>query len=308
MSIQAINWAISFEADNATEKSVLFVLANYADGDGICHPGQQNIAKQAACSERSVRRVLDGLEGRGVIRREVRRRKDGSRTSDIIVLHAFQQAANLSVSKPDTVTGSDEANRPICQNLPDTVTGLTTFEPPVEPSDNILSGTGPDHGLASPKRKAYPDDFEAFWQAYPRTPNMSKKEAFDAWRKLDQSDRLSCIASITGYVAFLKTKPDLETIHACRFIKYRRFEGFAPSSSSTPAGEATDDDWRKRLRYGRQNRQWWTAKWGPPPGRDGCAVPVQMIMDGDGDDWSEWAADQGCRPVRAGAGQGRGAA
>src|SRR5262245_28700888 len=33
------------------------------------------------------------------------------------------------------------------------------------------------------------EDFEEFWKGYPRTPNMSKKEARTAWGKLSEVDR-----------------------------------------------------------------------------------------------------------------------
>jgi len=128
MSVQAITWALSFDVETASEKAILLVLANYADGAGVCFPGQENIAKQAACSERTVRRILESFEQRGIITRIERRRRDGSRTSDSIFLTAFAQ--------PDTMTACGkptghpvQTNRPSCPNQPAMVSGLTTFEP-----------------------------------------------------------------------------------------------------------------------------------------------------------------------------------
>lgn len=118
---------------------------------------------------------------------------------------------------------------------------------------------------------------------YPRTPNMSKSEAFTAWRKLDGDEQAACITAIPGYAAFLKTKPDLETIHACRFISKRRFEGFSgPGNSALP--EAL---WEKRLSYARREGKWSTKDWGPAPGLPGCFVPPELINETDGTDWRE---------------------
>lgn len=90
MSVQAITWALDYVAGSVTEKVVLLVLANYANEYGISWPSQKTLADQTALGERTVRRVLAGMEGRGVIRRILRRRSNGSRQSDMILLAAFE--------------------------------------------------------------------------------------------------------------------------------------------------------------------------------------------------------------------------
>ncbi|MEW9615922.1 DUF1376 domain-containing protein [Shinella sp. S4-D37] len=154
-------------------------------------------------------------------------------------------------------------------------------------SSSILSETGSDHGAGKKVRTSYPEAFEAFWTAYPKTPNMAKKEAFDAWKKLTDEERGQCLQAIPGYVAFLKTKPDLETIHACRFISKRRFEGFVATATSSAA--AVDDArWATRLNYARHHGKWDFAGWGPCPGSDGCLVPASLLQAGDGDGWTKF--------------------
>lgn len=181
MSVQAITWALSFDVESASEKAILLVLANYADGAGVCFPGQENIAKQAACSERTVRRVLESFEERGVIARVERRRRDGSRTSDSIALTAFSQPATVSACAEPTGQ-SVTSNRPSCPNLPDTVSGLTTFEPSEEPSGEkrerstrLPEGWTPDPedflkalDLIGPDRAAAElEKFTDYWRAVP---------------------------------------------------------------------------------------------------------------------------------------------
>lgn len=82
--------------------------------------------------------------------------------------------------------------------------------------------------VRTPKtRKAYPDDFEAFWKAYPTDANQSKAEALAAWQRLSFDDRQQAIASVPGFVAFCQKDPTYRPIHACRYLAKRRFEGHA---------------------------------------------------------------------------------
>ncbi|MFP5077033.1 hypothetical protein ACLE20_06970 [Rhizobium sp. YIM 134829] len=147
-----------------------------------------------------------------------------------------------------------------------------------------LSGPNPDGKAKARKVNSYPEAFEAFWIAYPRSPNMSKREAYEAWQKLDEAERAACVAAVPPYIAFLKSKPEHETIHACRFISKRRFEGF----HSAAATVVTDETWEKRLRAGRTQAMWATAQWGPMPGHAGSQVPAKLLQAGDGEGWKEW--------------------
>ena len=80
---------------------------------------------------------------------------------------------------------------------------------------------------ASRTKLEYSAEFEAeFWAPYPRSANMSKKEAWREWMKLDPSSREAACKAIEPYRKFLRSKPSLETVHACRFLSQRRFEGF----------------------------------------------------------------------------------
>jgi hypothetical protein len=89
MSVQAISRALDHRVHSVTEKVILLVLANYANEYGISWPSQRTLAEIAACDERTVRRTLVRLEAKGVIRRIARRRGNGSRQSDMILMSAF---------------------------------------------------------------------------------------------------------------------------------------------------------------------------------------------------------------------------
>lgn len=135
MSVQAITWALSVPVKSTAHKAVLIVIANYADADGFCWPSQKRVAKEAACSERTVRNVLKEFEDEGVIARETRRRPDRTFTTDGIVL-AMKPAAKSAdgldqrQSEP-TANPADGKIRPKPAANP---AGLTSFEPTTEPS------------------------------------------------------------------------------------------------------------------------------------------------------------------------------
>lgn len=156
-----------------------------------------------------------------------------------------------------------------------------------EEPNGSLSETGSDGKPEKPRRKkrAYPPDFDAAWIAYPTDPNMSKADAFDAWKRLDAADKDALAASIPAFVAYCRAHPDYRPKHMVGYIKSRRFDGHGQQQ---PAPSVDDDTWRKRLEFGRRQQTWSTGEWGPRPGLDGCMVPLHLVQPGDGQDWREW--------------------
>lgn len=80
-------------------------------------------------------------------------------------------------------------------------------------------------------------------------------------------------------------------------------EGLAkPARTVTPdeelAADVLEAEWQKRLSFARRNRSWFSAVWGPMPGKADCRVPDHLLQPSDGQhpqggDWLEQA------PVRA---------
>ncbi|HEV2629447.1 MAG TPA: DUF1376 domain-containing protein [Pseudolabrys sp.] len=119
--------------------------------------------------------------------------------------------------------------------------------------------------------RAYSVEFdEKFWKPYPRTPIMSKAEAWDIWERLSADDRAKAIAALPRYVAYLKSKPDHPAVHACRYLSQRRFEALAeaPSAQASSAPPA-------RPKHGEE--------------RDIPGVGKRTYIYGDTDEWSAWA-------------------
>ena len=265
MSVEAITWAVKFPAENATEKAILLVLANYADGSGASFPGQQSIADQAACGERTVRRILASLEERGVIRREERRRRDGSRTSDVIVLVAFQQAANLAGS--DEPTGqSGRTNRPSCPDQPATVAGLTTFEPSEDTKGDTMRARD---GIPSD------DDCAKFASAFPPSGivNVARASlplmlARPALRLGGMSRLIAAAEAYRKRVESADTKPrslanwlaDWALVEEC-------------AAGAKPAGT----DWRGEVELFQRFGDWRPG--GPPPGSPDCQAPQEILAE-----------------------------
>jgi len=264
MSVEAITWAVKFPAENATEKAILLILANYADGEGSSFPGQQSIATQAACGERTVRRILASLEERGVIRREERRRRDGSRTSDAIVLVGFQQAANLAGS--DKPTGqSGRTNRPSCPNQPATVAGLTTFD------------TSEDTPETQARAKSLPsdDDCTRFANAFPAGGMVNVAKASLPMvlarpsLKIGGIDRLICAASEYGRrVDEAKSKPRSLANWLADWPLVEECAG---------AGKPPGTDWRGEVQLFQRFGSWRPD--GPSPGQPGCLAPANVLAE-----------------------------
>ena len=143
---------------------------------------------------------------------------------------------------------------------------------------------------ASPTRKrrnaknAYTPEFEAFWKAYPSTEGQAKLDGFKAWQKLSPDQQFQAMASVPAYAALLKRSPDRAVKHVQGFLNGRMFETLG---SAAITELETPTQWQKRLVHARAKQEWFPVKWGPAPGRDGCRVPADLLLPGDGDGWVE---------------------
>lgn len=82
MSIEAMTWVWDLNLPSS-QKFVLLAIANYADQEGSCYPGQERLCRMTGSSPATVRRSLKSLESAGAFTRERRTARSGSgRTSD----------------------------------------------------------------------------------------------------------------------------------------------------------------------------------------------------------------------------------
>lgn len=110
-------------------------------------------------------------------------------------------------------------------------------EPSVPPPSAAPDGDA-DGPAEKPKRGRVPysEEFSAFWSGYPTDPNMSKKEAFDVWRRLPADERDAAMQALPKFRAYCQANPDYRPIHACRFLSKRRAEGFLDPHAHAPPG------------------------------------------------------------------------
>lgn len=165
MSVQAMNWA--FEESGVTTNaqwSVLVVLANRADEDNTCWPGQEKIARESRQSVRTVRAALAALEEAGLISRQERRRpSDNMRTSDRYTLHLEKKSpATVALDPKESpannaeVTGKKRTESPATVASQEALRKNLSEEPSGEPSPaNNRKTTAPDIFRVTDQMRAY---------------------------------------------------------------------------------------------------------------------------------------------------------
>lgn len=182
-----MQWVWDLDGLKAGPKFVLLALADYADEDNSCFPGQAKIAARVACSVDTVARSLKILEEAGLITRTARRKDDGYRTSDRFVLHVGAQPCKLpGSSSPRKQPDSYPANTPI---LTPQIAGVT-------PSKNPQYETPVSITLDSA--------FETWWSAYPnRKGKGHARKAFErAVAKISPDLSVALDVLVTGARAY----------------------------------------------------------------------------------------------------------
>ncbi len=62
-------------------------LCAYADDDGICYPSKGTLSKLSGLGERTLTRGLEELKEKGWIKWEIRKKADGSFSSNVYTLY-----------------------------------------------------------------------------------------------------------------------------------------------------------------------------------------------------------------------------
>lgn len=106
MSIQAVGWALEQDLP-ARPKLVLVAIANHASHvDGYCWLKAETIAREAACSPRSVYNFLGALVRNGFIRKAPRKGDDGKqRANDYWIMFGREEKPwdnSASLDEPET--------------------------------------------------------------------------------------------------------------------------------------------------------------------------------------------------------------
>lgn len=167
MSNEAIDWAYRQDGLSGTSKSILVALANKADTDHSCYPGQKMIAELTGLAERTVRKRLADLELGGLLKRERRFDGGGHRTSDRYVLCVIPTgiSGQWHEEPPVSETTGTRDHRHEVPSLPASgavPTGTTCRVNQREPTEET-TGTRPR--ITKSDISSF---FAAFWKIYPR--------------------------------------------------------------------------------------------------------------------------------------------
>ncbi|SPT52740.1 MarR family [Actinomyces bovis] len=104
MSILAMNWVWTLEDLGPSETLVLLALADAADDDGFCWPSQAFLARKSRQTDRNVRRILNRLEGMGLLRVEARSSTHGRRSN----LYYLNVGFSLESEQQDNLSGCED--------------------------------------------------------------------------------------------------------------------------------------------------------------------------------------------------------
>lgn len=196
----------------------------------------------------------------------------------------YEKRANAGRAGGKAKAAASSNARALPQIQPSNALPTTTTTTLKEEPNGSLSETSSD---AKPKsrRREYAPPFEAVWLQYPTDENMSKSDAFDAWKKLDAADKDALAASIPAFIAYCRAHPDYRPKHMVGYINSRRFDGHGQQKPQPPAD---DKRWQSRMQLARERHVWSTDEWGPRPGLEGCQVPKHLLEPTDGQNWHEW--------------------
>jgi hypothetical protein len=178
------------------------------------------------------------------------------------------------------------------------VTETAKETPPQTETESETESDSESETKQEDAREARARSFEEFeqkvWAPYPRTPVMSKDQAWRAWRKAAEADCAAVVAAIPRYAAWLRQqKRDHPVLNVATFIAQRRFEGFAEQAPAQPTGFYAKPDspqlaaWDAHARATRgrglardRNGGWWVAdEW--PPGHAGHCAKAPDGPDGE---------------------------
>ena len=119
MSIRMLDAAFREARVKGTTKLVLLALADHADDEGLCWPGNKRVMEKAGLkSDGALRAQYRKLEEAGILRREAQFREDGSRTSNRYWLELHPPGVNEPPPRLDSAA----------------------LEPSIEPTQEVSTG------------------------------------------------------------------------------------------------------------------------------------------------------------------------
>jgi hypothetical protein len=232
VSIEALNWARKIQVGNASGKSLLRAIADYADEHGYCFPSFRRLSDDCEFSTDTVRRQIGELQKRGLLvffenwideHGKRNRERRGRQTSYEIRLHLDRTQAALEPSDvPDEadsetetagvgVGGSTMPGGPSHHATP----GVAPVPPLELPINNHLKEIPPTPqaggGVSVDQdRDSEPEHFAEFWAAYPDHEVMDRPKALEQYLGMTLAERIHARAAallLKQQLDKLKRKP-----------------------------------------------------------------------------------------------------
>ncbi|WP_313760188.1 DUF1376 domain-containing protein [Rhizobium sp.] len=276
----------------AQEIGIYTVLLNEMYNRGVAlDQSDERLARMCGADIRVFKKVLiDLIEDEKIVRLDCglwNVRCENAFTSRAKMLEKQSEAGKTSAEKRRKNKGGLE--RPLndrstsVQPISESQTIIIEEDKSSSPSSRPAAAK---EAVARSKKKALEAEFnETFWPAYPR--KVEKKDALRAFLKARSTVSLDTIMAGLRVFASKVAGKDQEFIrHAATFLNGESWNNFAEVAAPPAPEAATEEDWIRRLRYGRQQSNWMT-KWGPRPGLPGCLVPEHLLEPNDGAGWRD---------------------
>ena len=257
MSIKIMSQVWEHADVSDTDLLLLLAMADFANDDCTCWPSIETLAKRIRKTTRSVTRSVNSLEKKGLI--QVLVRGAGRQSSRYkIIVSAFQNNQETRGDNLSPVTPMSPQPRQPCHPSPDTdvtsaLTPMSTkpsIEPPKKPSKNASKKKAhkelDDDAL---KQLVWDDNFENFWNYYPR--KVSKQKSREAWSKL-KGDESLYYEIVHAVGKWMETKDWIDSDgqfipYPVTFLNQRRWEDEipppAPIDRTDPKWMAENDDY-----------------------------------------------------------------
>jgi hypothetical protein len=178
-----MNWAWGVDLQ-PTKKLILMAIADHADDQGTCFPGQERLADKCCVSRRTVIRAVHDFEEKGILR-IIQRPGDGEgRKSNIYKLNLeYKCTPTDSPAHAQTQRQSDNMS-----HRGQSDTGDRQSDTGDRQSDTGVTLTTSNNHQIEPSVLLRIPTFDEFWAVYPK--KKSKGAAEKAWNKLTDEQKI----------------------------------------------------------------------------------------------------------------------
>lgn len=180
MSFDALAWAWNQKTGSAGRKATLMGVAQFADEDGYCWPGQKMLAEYTEQSERTVREHLVWLESNGYLSRCSRKRPDGTNASDAYYLNLQLPPAEFKTKRKKQPADFAASEKPKTTRQ---ISPAANFASGEKPQNQPAKSAGHEPVIAKPKGLAEPVRMTANGVALPEWLDANAWSDWEAHRR-----------------------------------------------------------------------------------------------------------------------------